>query len=54
MNVYMEVRIQDLCKGGPAEILPTSRNGVAAAAKIWASKWVAGGGGGGPGPQGPP
>ena len=34
------------CKGGPAEILPTSRSGVAVAAKIWASKW----GGGAPSP----
>ena len=46
-----QVRIQDLCKGGPAEILPTSRSRVAAAAKIWASKW---GVRGGPGPLGPP
>ena len=35
---------------GPSEILPTSRTGVTAAAKIWASKL--GVGGGGPGPQG--
>ena len=38
--------------GGPAEILPTLRSGVAVAAKFWASKW--GVRGGGPGPQAPP
>ena len=49
------MRIQDLCKGGgPAEILPTSRIGVTAAVKIWASKWGAGGGGERAGPPGPP
>ena len=47
----LQVRIQDLCKGGgcSAEILPTSRSGVASVAKIWASKWGVGGGG----PPGP-
>ena len=32
-------------RGGAAEILQTSRSGVAAAAKIWASKWEVGGAG---------
>ena len=44
------MRIQDLCRGGAAEILLTSHSRVAAAAKIWASKW--GVRGGGLGPQG--
>ena len=43
-----QVRIQDLCKGGGSEILPTSRSGVGAAAKIWASKLGVGGGGASP------
>ena len=44
------MRIQDLCKGGPSEILPTSCSGVAVAAKIWASKLGVGGGAGSLGP----
>ena len=39
-------------RGGPSEILPTSHSGVAAAAKIWASKL--GGRGGARAPGGPP
>ena len=44
-NVY-QVRIQDLCKGGA----PTSRSGVAAAAKTWAYKLGVEGGGRAPRP----
>ena len=47
-KVSVQVRIQDLCKngrGGPSEILPTSRSGVAVVAKIWASKLGVGVGG---------
>ena len=43
LPVEMQVRIQDLCKGGPSEILPTSCSGVAVATKIWASKFGVGG-----------
>ena len=42
-TLLIQVRIQDLCKGGPSEILPTSRSGVAAVEKIWASKLGVGG-----------
>ena len=47
-----QVRIQDLCRGGASEILPTSRSGVTVAAKFGPQNW--GSGGGAPGPPGPP
>ena len=50
----MQVRIQDLCKGGGAsEILPTSRSRVAVATKIWASNLGVGGCGRAPSPPPP-
>ena len=49
MFLYLVLRCRSrICVkgGGASEILPTFRNGVAAAAKIWASKlWWPGGGG---------
>ena len=33
---HFRVLIQDLCKGDPSKIFPTSRRGVVVAAKVWA------------------
>ena len=49
--VICQVRIKDLCKGAPSEILPTSRCRVAVTAKTWASKLGVVGGGPAPPPR---